>query len=112
MAGYSLAGLLALYAVCRADVFSRVGCMSGSLWSPGFRAYIFSHKSRHRLDCICFPLVDKGAKGAKARDPILKTVQKNAEEIRAFYRRSGIDTVLQLNPGSAVFQAEDFPSTG
>ena len=109
MAGYSLAGLFALYAVCRADVFSRVGCMSGSLWSPGFRAYIFSHKSRHRLDCICFPLVDKGA---KARDPILKTVQKNAEEIRAFYRRSGIDTVLQLNPGSAVFQAEDFPSTG
>ena len=56
--------------------------------------------------------MDKGAKGAKARDPILKTVQKNAEEIRAFYRRSGIDTVLQLNPGSAVFQAEDFPSTG
>ena len=51
-------------------------------------------------------------KGAKVSDPILKTIQENTEEIRAFYQRSGIDTVLQLNPGSAVFQAEDFPSTG
>ena len=30
IAGYSLAGLFALYAIYRTDVFSRVGCMSGS----------------------------------------------------------------------------------
>ena len=29
IAGYSLAGLFALYAIYRTDVFSRVGCMSG-----------------------------------------------------------------------------------
>ena len=43
IAGYSLAGLFALYAIYRTDVFSRVGCMSGSLWFPGFKEYIFSH---------------------------------------------------------------------
>ncbi len=30
IAGYSLAGLFALYAIYQTDVFSRVGCMSGS----------------------------------------------------------------------------------
>ena len=41
IAGYSLAGLFALYAVYRTDVFSRVGCMSGSLWFPGFKEICF-----------------------------------------------------------------------
>ena len=34
IAGYSLAGLFALYAIHQTDVFSQVGCMSGSLWFP------------------------------------------------------------------------------
>ena len=42
IAGYSLAGLFALYAVYQTDVFSRAGCMSGSLWFPGFKEYICS----------------------------------------------------------------------
>ena len=46
IAGYSLAGLFALYAIYRTDVFSRVGCMSGSLWFPGFKEYIFSHEPK------------------------------------------------------------------
>ena len=32
IAGYSLAGLFALYAIYQTDLFSRVGSMSGSLW--------------------------------------------------------------------------------
>ena len=101
IAGYSLAGLFALYAIYRTDVFSRVGCMSGSLWFPGFKEYVFSHEPKRRPDCIYFSLGDKEA---KTRNPILKTVQENTEEIQAFYRSKGIDTVFQLNPGNHLVQ--------
>ena len=101
IAGYSLAGLFALYAIYRTDVFSRVGCMSGSLWFPGFKEYVFSHEPKRRPDCIYFSLGDKEA---KTRTPILKTVQENTEEIQAFYRSKGIDTVFQLNPGNHFVQ--------
>ena len=97
IAGYSLAGLFALYAIYQTDVFSRVGCMSGSLWFPGFKEHIFSHEPKRRPDCIYFSL---GEKEAKTRNPVLKTVQENTEEIQTFYQNKGIDTVLQLNPGN------------
>ena len=76
IAGYSLAGLFALYAIYRTDVFSRVGCMYFSL----------------------------GDKEAKTRNPVLKTVQENTEEIQTFYQNKGIDTVFQLNPGNHFVQ--------
>ena len=101
IAGYSLAGLFALYAIYQTDVFSRVGCMSGSLWFPGFKEYIFSHEPKRQPDCIYFSLGDKEA---KTRNPVLKTVQENTEEIRAFYQSKGIDTVFQLNPGNHFVQ--------
>ena len=101
IAGYSLAGLFALYAIYRADVFSRVGCMSASLWFPGFKEYIFSHEPKRRPDCIYFSLGDKEA---KTSNPVLKTVQENTEEIQTFYQNKGIDTVFQLNPGNHFAQ--------
>ena len=91
IAGYSLAGLFALYAIYQTDVFSRVGCME----------YIFSHEPKRQPDCIYFSLGDKEA---KTRNPVLKTVQENTEEIRAFYQSKGIDTVFQLNPGNHFVQ--------
>ena len=101
IAGYSLAGLFALYAIYQTDVFSRVGCMSGSLWFPGFKEYVCSHEPKCRPDRIYFSLGDKEA---KTRNPVLKTVQENTEEIQAFYQSKGIDTVFQLNPGNHFVQ--------
>ena len=101
IAGYSLAGLFALYTIYQTDVFSRVGCMSGSLWFPGFKEYIFSHEPKRQPDCVYFSLGDKEA---KTRNPVLKTVQENTEEIQTFYQNKGIDTVFQLNPGNHFVQ--------
>lgn len=101
IAGYSLAGLFALYAIYQTDAFSRVGCMSGSLWFPGFKEYIFTHELKRRPDCLYFSLGDKEA---KTRNPILTTVQENTEEIQAFYQSKGINTVFQLNPGNHFVQ--------
>ena len=97
IAGYSLAGLFVLYAIYQTDVFSRVGCLSGSLWFPGFKEYVFSREPKCWPDCIYFSLGDKEA---KTRNPVLRTVRKNTEEIRAFYQRKGIDTVLKLTLGT------------
>ena len=58
IAGYSLAGLFALYAVHRTDVFSRVGSVSGSLWFPGLREYVLTHEPKRRPDCVYFSLGD------------------------------------------------------
>ena len=101
IAGYSLAGLFALYAIYQTDVFSRVGCISGSLWFPGFKEYVLSHEPKRWPDCIYFSLGDKES---KIRNPVLKIVQENTEEIQTFYQNKGIDTVFQLNPGNHFVQ--------
>ena len=100
--GYSLAGLFALYAIYRTDVFSRVGCISGSLWFPGFPEYVRSHEPKRRPDCIYFSLGDREA---ETRNPVLKTVRERTEKLHALYRDGGIDTVFQLNPGNHFVQS-------
>ena len=62
LAGYSLAGLFALYAIYQTDLFSRVGSMSGSLWFPGMKEYIFSHEPKRWPDCMYFSLEIRRAK--------------------------------------------------
>ena len=109
IAGYSLAGLFALYTIYQTDVFSRVGCMSGSLWFPGFKEYVLSHEPKRQPDCVYFSLGDKEA---KTRNPVLKTVQENTEEIQTFYQNKGIDTVFQLNPGNHFVQGVERTTAG
>ena len=107
--GYSLAGLFALYAIYRTDLFARVGSMSGSLWFPDMKEYIFSHKPKRQPDCMYFSLGDKES---KTRNPVLRSVRKNTEEIQAFYQDKGIDTVFQLNPGNHYDQAAERTAAG
>lgn len=109
IAGYSLAGLFAVYAIYQTDLFSRVGSMSGSLWFPGIKDYIFSHEPKHRPDCLYFSLGDRES---KTRNPLLQSVQQNTKEIRAFYQSQGIDTVFQLNPGNHYNQATERTAAG
>ena len=109
IAGYSLAGLFALYAIYQTDLFSRIGSMSGSLWFPGMKDYIFSHESKRWPDCVYFSLGDKES---KTRNPILRSVRQSTEEIQAFYQDKGIDTVFQLNPGNHYDHAAERTAAG
>lgn len=95
--GYSLAGLFALYAIYRTDIFSRVGSISGSLWFSRLKQYILTHEPKRPPDCAYFSLGDKES---KARNPILKSVRRDTEEIYTSCRAAGIDTTFQLNPGN------------
>ena len=109
IAGYSLAGLFALYTIYQTDLFSRVGSMSGSLWFPGLKDYIFSHEPKRWPKHMYFSLGDRES---KTRNPILKCVQQNTEAIYSFYQGKGIDTVFQLNPGNHYNHAEERTAAG
>ena len=97
IAGYSLAGLFALYALYRTGAFSRAASISGSLWFPGIREYIASHQPVKRPDCLYFSLGDRES---RTRNQYLQCVEQNTRDIAAFYQGQGIDTVFQLNPGN------------
>lgn len=97
LAGYSLAGLFTLYASYNCDVFDRMASISGSLWFPGFKEYVFSHLMKKIPDRIYLSLGDTEA---KTKNPTLKMVQDNTEEIFEHYKRLGLDVAWELNPGN------------
>lgn len=107
--GYSLAGLFALYAIYQTDIFSRVGSISGSLWFPGLKQYILTHEPKRPPDRIYFSLGDKES---KTRNPILRSVRQDTEDICGFYRAMGVDTVFQLNPGNHYNRAAERTAAG
>ena len=83
--------------------------MSGSLWFPGMKEYIFSHKPKRQPDCMYFSLGDKEN---KTWNSVLRTVRQNTEETQAFYQDKGIDTVFQLNPGNHYDHAAERTAAG
>ena len=97
IAGYSLAGLFALYAMYRCDAFDRVASMSGSLWFPKFREYVLTHEMKKSPDKLYLSLGDKEA---RVRNVFLKTVQDDTEQIVSRYRQLGLDVIWELNPGN------------
>lgn len=97
IAGYSLAGLFALYAAYRTDVFSRVASVSGSLWFPGFTEFAQSRDFAKKPDYIYLSLGDDEA---KTRDKNLAPVQKNTELLANLYKSRGIPTLFELNHGN------------
>ena len=96
LAGYSLAGLFAVYAVCRTELCPRAASMSGSLWFPGIKDYILSHGEEVKAEHIYFSLGDREN---RTRNRTMKCVRENTEEIETFLKSRGKDTVFQLNPG-------------
>ncbi len=96
LAGYSLAGLFALYSMYHTGLFSRIASVSGSLWFPGFREYVFSHEVKKPPKCLYLSL---GGREHRTGNPYMKTVRTCTEEIQAFYAAGGIDVKLQINPG-------------
>lgn len=97
IAGYSLAGLFAVYAIHRTSLFSCTASMSGSLWFPGIRDYLFTHVPLHRPDRMYFSLGDKEH---KTRNPLLRPIRQNTLEIQSFYQNQGILTAFCSQPGN------------
>ncbi len=97
IAGYSLAGLFAVYAMYRTAAFDRVASMSGSLWFPDFKEYCMTHEIKRAPNRLYLSLGDKEA---KSRNKMLMTVRENTEALAEYYGELGIDVTWELNPGN------------
>ena len=103
LAGYSLGGLFAVYALYRTDVFARVASASGSMWYPGFMDYVRKHAPLRRPDFISLSLGDKEA---NTRNPLMKPVEENTRQLEARLRDMGVATFFELNPGGHFRDAD------
>ncbi len=97
IAGYSLAGLFALYSAFHTKCFTAVASASGSLWFPGFCDYAGSRPFRADLGCVYLSLGDEESRTA---NPYLAPVQENTRRIAELLRSRGIDCRYELNPGN------------
>ena len=97
IAGYSLAGLFALYALYKTDVFTRVASMSGSLWFPGIKDFCKENAMKILPEKLYLSIGDQES---KTRHPILQTMQENTEELLEYFRSLGIPCKYELNPGN------------
>lgn len=103
IAGYSLAGLFAIYSLYKTDIFSRAVSASGSMWFPDFVEYTNKNDFVRKPDRVYFSLGDKEA---RTRNSLLSTVEDKTKETYVHYKNSGIDTVFELNPGNHFKDAD------
>lgn len=96
LCGYSLAGLFALYALYRTNVFTRVASASGSLWYDGFLDFL-------RVSTPCVPnarvRLSLGDREEFARNPRLAAVGDATRGAEQILRSQGLDVTLTMNPG-------------
>ena len=107
IAGYSLAGLFAVYAACASAVFDGVVSASGSLWYDGFTDWAQEHYPRGRWDGLAtapvyLSLGDKESRSKNTR------LQQNETALRAVAAAWEPHTRLkvELNPGGHFQDAE------
>ena len=97
IAGYSLAGLFALYSLYRTRLFSGAASVSGSLWFPGFTEFAESNEMMRRPERIYLSLGDKESQTA---NPVLAASEKKTRRMNEYFRSEGIETVFEMNPGN------------
>ena len=99
--GYSLAGLFALWAAYRTDVFKGVAAASPSMWFPGFTDYMKEHEIR--TGAVYLSLGDREE---KARNPVKATVGDRIREAHALLSERGVKCVLEWNEGNHFKDAD------
>lgn len=103
LAGYSLAGLFALYAGYRSALFSRIASVSGSLWYPDFLSFAKEKKMLSKAERLYLSL---GTEEAKTRHVVLSTIERKTRELVEHYQSSGYCVNFELNPGNHFYEVE------
>ena len=103
IAGYSLAGLFAVYSLYKTDIFSAAVSASGSMWFPDFKEYTEVNEFCRKPGKVYFSLGDKEA---KTKNLLLAKVERNTTDIYKRYKSLGIDTIFEMNPGNHFRDAD------
>ena len=76
IAGYSLAGLFAIWTLYESEIFDGAVCCSGSLWYPGWKEYI----SKHFLSKKSKVYLSLGKKEEKTKHVFMKQIGDNTRQ--------------------------------
>lgn len=101
LGGYSLAGLFALWAGHRTDVFAGIAAASPSVWFPRFTD--FMQENEFKAGCACLSLGDREE---RTRNPVMSTV---ADRIRTAHGRlaeQDVPCTLEWNKGNHFKDAD------
>lgn len=108
VAGYSMAGLFAAYAVHKTDLFDRMASVSGSLWFDGFCQYALTHDIVSEKMKIYLSL---GSKEHCVRNSRMAAV-KECTETLADHWRIRFPVVYETNPGGHFNKPEQRVAEG
>ena len=103
IAGYSLAGLFALWSTYNTTMFNAVVACSASFWYPGFLDYATSTAFPQQPDAIYLSIGDKES---KVRNPWMQLTEPNTRLLNQFYTDKGIPSVFELNNGNHFMQPD------
>ena len=96
LAGYSLAGLFALWALHVCGDFAGAVSASGSLWYPGFAAFAASRP----VPAGAAVYLSLGDAESRTRNPVMRTVEDRTRALAAQYADFCGDAFFELNPGN------------
>ena len=97
LAGYSLAGLFAVWTAYQCDLFTRILSASGSMWYPGWLEYAHEHQLAAPLQGAYLSV---GEQESTARNAVLQTVGERTQALAALMAERGIPSKFELNPGN------------
>lgn len=97
IAGYSMAGLFALYAPYITDAFDAVVSASGSAWYPGFVGFVKTHEYLKKPSAIYLSLGDLEC---RTNNPYLSQTENCMRTLHQLYTEQSISSVFKLNPGN------------
>lgn len=103
IAGYSLAGLFAAYAVYRSSMFSRIASVSGSMWYDGWMEYAEKTPFASPIERAYFSV---GAKEKKTRNARMQPVEENTRAMNRLFEERGAKSRFVLNPGNHFVDAQ------
>ena len=97
IAGYSLAGLFAIYSLYKTNIFTSVISCSGSLWYPNFIEYIEKNELKVNPNKIYFSL---GNKESKTKNELMAKVEEKTRFVEKYYNNKNIKTIYEENEGN------------
>ena len=103
IAGYSLAGLFALWALWQTDTFDHAASASGSLWFPGFIDYARENTMPSTPGAVYLSL---GKKETKTPNRMMRHVLDDTRAMEELLNGRNIPTTLELNPGNHFAQTD------
>ena len=97
LAGYSMAGLFAMWTAFHSDLFTRILSASGSMWYPGWLEYAREHELAAALQGVYLSV---GEQESTSRNAVLQTVGERTRQVAALLTGRGVNATFELNPGN------------